>query len=75
MIDHLRQLNRKERYFLIGLALGNPKFNLDKTFLKNLNSQFHTDIKRKIFVGVDYHLDWIFAAAELVNGTPFQDHI
>ncbi len=75
MIDYLEQLNRKERYFLIGLALGNPKFKLDESFLKKLNNEFHTDIKEKTFVAMDYHLNWIFAAAGLAYGKPVRDQI
>ena len=75
MIDYLQQLNKKERYFLIGLAWSNRKFKLDKPFLKNLNSKFHINIKGKIFVGVDYHLDWIFAAAHGKWDTYSRSHI
>jgi len=75
MVDYLEQLNRKERFFLIGLALGNPKFKLDESFLKKLNNEFHTDIKGRTFVAMDYHLNWIFAAAELAVGTPVHDNI
>ena len=31
-IEYLRSFNRKERFFLIGTALGNPAFRLDSAF-------------------------------------------
>jgi hypothetical protein len=75
MIDYLEKLNRKERYFLIGLALGNPKFKLDESFLKKLNDEFHIAIPDKAFVAMDYHLNWIFAAAILASGNPATNYV
>jgi hypothetical protein len=75
MIGYLEQLNRKERYFLIGLALGNPKFKLDKSFRAKLNNGFHVDIPENAFVAMDYHLNWIYAAAELAFGKSVHEQI
>ena len=35
VIQNLRRFNRKERYYLIGAALGNPKFKLGGPKLTN----------------------------------------
>ena len=75
MIYYLKQLNRKERYFLIGLALGNPTFKLDESFRAKLNKGFHVNIPENAFVAMDYHLNWIYAAAELAFGKAVHDQI
>lgn len=70
MVDNLRKLNRKERFFLIGMALGNPEFKLDSSFRRSLSIEFNVTIPDNAFVAMDYHLNWIYAAAALAFGPP-----
>ena len=62
LIRLLEQFNRKERFFLIGQALGNEKFQLSKDFRKRLGCELGLDrcgieVPCDAFVAMDYHLD------------------
>jgi len=65
LIENLRKFNRKERFFLVGMALGNPDFALSDPFRGEINAVLGLDVPRGAFVGMDYHLDWIFASLYL----------
>jgi len=75
VIENLERLNRKERFFLVGMALGNPQFRLETEFRKELDSQFHLTIPEDAFVAMDYHLNWIYAACALTLEQPVQNRI
>ncbi len=67
LIEILESFNRKERFFLIAHALGQsdsgePAFSLSDSFRKDLS--IPADACR-IFVAMDYHLDWLQAALHL----------
>ena len=62
LIEYLKGFNRKERFFLLGAALGNPKFRLAEDFRTDLSKAFHLLIPTIAFVAMDYHLDWIQAS-------------
>jgi hypothetical protein len=64
-IINLKSFNRKERFFLVGWALGNREFRLDPSFRRELSSELELDVPGDAFVAMDYHLDWIFAGAFL----------
>lgn len=64
-ITNLKSFNRKERFFLVGWALGNRDFRLSPAFRRELSSELELDIPGDAFVAMDYHLDWIFASAFL----------
>ena len=64
-IANLRSLNRKERFFLVGWALGNREFRLSSAFRRELSSSLDLDVPAESFVAMDYHLDWIYASAFL----------
>jgi hypothetical protein len=78
LIDNLRRLNRKERFYLVGYALGNPAFMLADTFIsllqesiKDLNQEIPSDA----FVAMDYHIDWIYASlylSSIPNGKVYE---
>jgi len=36
LLDHLREFNRKERFYFIGMVLGNTNFHLSQEFRKAL---------------------------------------
>jgi hypothetical protein len=65
LIKQFKRFNRKERYYLIGYALGNPEFILSESFIKNMQ-QVIIGLKQPIpensFAAMDYHIDWIYAA-------------
>ena len=61
MIDNLEKLNRKERFFFIGMVLDNPKFKLDPMFRQRLSTKFNVVIPDTASVAMDYHLNWIIS--------------
>ena len=64
LIDHLQRFNRKERFLLVGQALGNPSFHLGKHFRFALGECLHREVSEDSYCAMDYHLDWLFAALE-----------
>ena len=62
LIEHLESFNRKERFFLIGDALGNRAFQLSTDFRARLSAAFGIQPPSSAFVAMDYHLDWIHAS-------------
>ena len=64
-ITNLKSFNRKERFFLVGWALGNRDFRLSPAFRRELSSSLDLDVPAESFVAMDYHLDWIYASAFL----------
>lgn len=62
LIELLRRLNSKERFFLVGHALGNPTFRLGSDFRNALGSQLGLPVPEDAFCAMDYHIDWIHAA-------------
>ena len=75
MIDNLEGMNRKERFFLIGMALGKPDFRLDSAFRQRLSAEFQVAIPDSAFIAMDYHLNWIHAAAALAFCTPTKEGV
>jgi len=74
-INNLERLNRKERYFLIGMALGNPEFKLNSEFRQKLSEKYCLAVPDTAFVAIDYHLNWIFSAVALAFDSPVRDNI
>ena len=62
VIQNLRRFNRKERYYLIGAALGNPEFKMGKSFRDRLQKCLDLTVPKNAFAAMDYHLDWIYAS-------------
>jgi hypothetical protein len=78
VIDLLRAFNRKERFYLIGKALGNPAFVLDARFRSELGSVAGVAVPADAFAAMDYHLNWLHAVrllAENCTATLFQHDI
>ena len=67
IIEKLRSFNRKERFFLVGMALGNPEFKLCEQFRNKVGEALHISIPKDAFAAMDYHLDWIYASLFLAN--------
>jgi len=75
MIENLRKLNRKERFFLVGMALGNQEFRLSEVFRKELSEKFRVSVVESAFVAMDYHMNWMYAAAALTYEKPLINRI
>lgn len=67
LIEYLESFNRKERFFLIGEALGNPDFRLSNDFRTRLSAAFGVPVPANALVAMDYHLDWIHASLFLAS--------
>ena len=73
LIVILESFNRKERFFLVAQALGqerggDPAFTLSDDFRRELEDKVKVTIPEepeKVFVGMDYHLDWLQAGLTL----------
>lgn len=69
LTEYLERFNRKERFFLIGLALGNSHFRLGTEFRVQIGQAVGLTVPEDAFVAMDYHLDWLYASLYLgVNG-------
>ena len=62
LLEHLESFNRKERFFLVGNALGNPDFQLSTEFQAKLLEAFAIRPPNSAFVAMDYQLDWLHAS-------------
>lgn len=62
LIEILKKFNRKERFFLIGQALGNHTFELSDSFRKDLCAKIGVEVPDCAYAAMDYHLDWIAAS-------------
>ena len=69
LIEWLGSFNRKERFFLIGNALGNTNFSLSDEYRSKLDSALGIHPPKDSFVAMDYHLDWIHASLFLSSST------
>ena len=72
-VEILAKFNRKERYYLLGMALGNPTFAISQEFTNILQRAFPDrgiDFSEARFVAMDYHIDWIYASLCLCTKAP-----
>ena len=67
VIQHLKAFNRKERFWLVGMALGNKDFELGAEFRELLNQKLKVNVRPGAFAAMDYHLDWIYASLFLAS--------
>ena len=77
VVEILESFNRKERFFLVAQALGcsnsgEPAFSLSGSFREQLNRIITNNVAipedpAKVFVAMDYHLDWLQAALILAH--------
>ena len=72
MLEELEQklahFNRKERFLLVGQALGNPTFSLGSPFRRTLAELLERPVPPDAYCAMDYHLDWLFAAVMWAEG-------
>ena len=64
-LQHVRDFNRKERFYLVGMALGNQAFQLSEEFRETLGQALGIQVPETAFAAVDYHLDWLAASLYL----------
>jgi len=62
IIRNLKSLNSKERFYLFGEATGNQNLILCRSYIEKIQNILDLRIPEEYFVGLDYHLDWIYAA-------------
>ena len=65
LTDCLREINAKERFFLLGQVLGNPHFAPSSYFREELGSIVGLEIPENPLSALDYHIDWIYASLKL----------
>ncbi len=65
LVSHLKRFNRKERFYLIGSALGNATFRLGDDVRHRLSKLLDLFIPADAFVAMDYPLDWLLASMHL----------
>lgn len=68
IISILASFNRKERFYLIGMALRNRQFTVCPEFRSRLLEKFDLHVPEHAFCAMDYHLDWIYASMVLSSG-------
>ena len=70
LLETLRAFERKERFAILTAAIGfNPdKILLDASFRRKLEECVEQSIPTRVFLAMDYHLDWLEIAL-LVHGT------
>ena len=70
LVDILESFNRKERFFLVSQALGKPAFELSDDFRQKLGDTVGVTIPtEKVFVAMDYHLNWVHSSLVLAHYT------
>lgn len=64
LLELLRRLNRKERFFLLNESLNAETFLLSKNFRDRIERELRLkkEIPDNALVAIDYHIDWISAA-------------
>lgn len=70
LIEFLGVFNSKERFFLVGEALGNRAFKLAPEFRDRLKeaAKLERPIPSDAFSAMDYHIDWLYASLAMAFG-------
>lgn len=61
LVDALSRFNRKERYWLLLDAVGDPFLELSSGFRDKLRNALGIDIPERPWWAFDYHFDWLHA--------------
>ena len=80
LIEIMESFNRKERFFLVAQALGKPEFELSDDFWQKLGDKVGVPIpkessEKKVFVAMDYHLNWVHASLVLSHYSEESDRV
>ncbi|MBW8003310.1 MAG: hypothetical protein FVQ80_15070 [Planctomycetes bacterium] len=64
LLENLQLFNRKERFHLLATALPlqHSENLLDPAFAKQLEGLTGLTLPERVFLAIDYHLDWLYAA-------------
>lgn len=77
-IKHLREFNRKERYYVVAAAT-DKGFSLSKEFKEEVNKKLPDGIEigdsGDAFVAMDFHLDWIYASLFLTGKNQSKEQV
>ena len=73
LLQLLDRFNRKERFFLVAYALGNPRFQVSDEFRAALGKIVGASIPMDALCFMDYHLDWLYAALILARASPEEE--
>jgi hypothetical protein len=68
-LENLQAFNRKERFFVVGWALGNPFFTLGNDFRQQIAKDTKITVPKDAFCAMDFHLDWLIGCLHLSEGT------
>jgi hypothetical protein len=68
LLENLSAFNRKERFFVVGWALGNPAFKLGDHFRQQMSDDVGIAVPADAFCAMDFHLDWIIGCLWLTKG-------
>lgn len=61
LVQALKRFNRKERFWLLSDALGEPFLSLDGLFIEKVSKTLGVDVPSNAWWAFDYHLDWLAA--------------
>jgi hypothetical protein len=67
IVENLRALNSKERFYLFTEAVGSDGLKISKRYLERIEKVFGIKITENYFAGIDFHLDWIYAALNVID--------
>lgn len=69
LIENLSQFNRKERFHLLAAALGMRRMEnqIDTLFASRLSKLTALKVPTRVFLAIDYHLDWLYAALQITQ--------
>ena len=68
-LENLQAFNRKERFFVVGWALGNPFFTLGNDFRQQIAKDTKITVPKDAFCAMDFHLDWLIGCLHLSEGS------
>lgn len=61
LVEALKRFNRKERYWLVADAVGEPFLTLSPAFIDKINLALEANVPSNAWWAFDYHLDWLYA--------------
>jgi hypothetical protein len=67
LLENLKSFNSKERFFIVGYALGNPDFKPCKSFCAEVGKKLRLSMPKNVFCAMDYHLDWLYASLQITE--------
>lgn len=72
IVENLQRFNRRERFYVVGWALGVPQLILNVSARMCLSEKLALDIPEHAFVTLDFALDWLYASLVLRSNPPLK---